>query len=163
MAEWRQEWDEEAAKALLAVHRLRQGSLEVKLDKGFEPGVYGVTVEYSESVQKFGFTAARRQARDYATRLHGQLSRIAGKTLDKLDDASLNAGQGQKRDLEGTFLTFAVSTDDGSWHDDAMNPYFPDGFGRRGDFVIAGPQAVGGVGGGFEAEPSNGAMRTGGR
>jgi hypothetical protein len=124
MTEWCQDWDEEAAKALLAVHRLRQKGLEVKLDKGFEPGVYGVTVEYGESAQRIGFTPARRQARDYATRLHGQLSQMAGNTVDKLDDGSLNAGQGQKRDLEGTFLTFAVTTDDGSWHDAAMKENF---------------------------------------
>ena len=124
MTYWRQEWDEDAAKALLAAHRLGQTGLAVKLDKGFEPGVYGITVEYGEAAGRLGFTAARWQARHYATGLHGQLSRLAGDTLDDLDDASLGAGPGRKRDLESTFITFALTMEDGNWHDDAMKERF---------------------------------------
>ena len=124
MTHWQQEWDEEAARALLDSYRLGESGLEVKLDKGFKPGVYGVTVEYAGAARRHGFTAAQRQARHYAARLHGQLAGMAGDTLDDPEDASLNAEPGRKRDLEATFVTFAVTTDDGNWHDDAMKERF---------------------------------------
>lgn len=120
MTEWGPDWDEEAAQALLARQRLGRTGLEVTLDKGFEPGGYAVTVEYGAAARRDGFTPARRQARHYAARLHGQLSHMAGHMLGPLDDAALEAGVEQKHDLECTFLTFAVTTDDGSWHDDIM-------------------------------------------
>ena len=124
MTEWREDWDEEAAQALLAAQRLGQTGLEVKLDKGFDPGVYVVTVEYGEAAQRVGFTAAKRQALDYAARLYEQLAGTAGYAIDDIDDASHSGDPRRKRDLERSFLSFALTSEDGLWHDAAIKERF---------------------------------------
>lgn len=108
----------------LAEHRLGHSGLLVKLDRGFEPGVYGLCIEYGPLAERIGFTAARRQAMDFAARLHGQLARTEGYTLDDIDDASRSGGPGRKRDLECAFLTFALTAKDGRWHDTAIQERF---------------------------------------
>jgi hypothetical protein len=113
-------WGEEESYESLAERRLGRYDLIVKLDRGFEPGVYGVCIEYGPLAKRIGFTAARRQALDYVARLHGQLARAEGYTLDDIEDASRSTGPGRKRDLECAFLTFAVTAEDGGWHDAAI-------------------------------------------
>lgn len=70
------DWGEEESEALLAKHSLGRAGVQVKLDKGFEPGDYCVNLEYRGLADGVGFTAARRQALDYASRLHGQLAGV---------------------------------------------------------------------------------------
>ena len=116
--------DEEEAHESLAEHRLGRSGLVVKLDRGFEQGIYGIVVEYDELAAKVGFGAARRQALDYAARLRWQFSRMAGYDVEEMEDASQSGDPRRKRDLESTFLSFAVTTHDGRWHDPDMAERF---------------------------------------
>ena len=116
--------DEEEAYESLAEHRLGRSGVLVKLDRGFEQGTYGVCIEYDGLADRVGFTAARRQALEYAARLRGQLGRVAGTEVGELEDLSQGGDPRRKRDLEATFLSFAVETDDGRWHDDALKERF---------------------------------------
>jgi hypothetical protein len=84
----------------LAEHQLGRSGLVVKLDRGFEQGVYGIVVEYGEMAARVGFSAARRQALDYAARLRGQLSRMAGYEVEEMEDlpgAATSGGSGTWR------------------------------------------------------------------
>jgi hypothetical protein len=118
------DWSDEEPYESLATHRLGRSGLLVKLDRGFEPGVYGICIEYRGLADKIGFTAARRQALDYAARLHRQLAGLAGYALDAIEDDSRNGGPGRKRHLENQFLYFALTSEDGRWHDDAIKERF---------------------------------------
>jgi hypothetical protein len=60
----------------------------------------------------------------YAGRLHNQLAREAGHDVGGLDDASRSGDPLRKRDLECTFLSFAVTSNDGRWHDAEMGERF---------------------------------------
>ena len=124
MTYWRRDWDKEAAQALLAVHRLGQTGLEVTLDRGFDAGVYGITVDYGEAAQRLGFSEARRQARHYAARLHEHLACQADGALDPVEDHALRAAPGRKRDLESTFLRFDLTFKDQKWRDDDIKEQF---------------------------------------
>lgn len=118
------EWDAEEPYQSLVEHRLGRSDLLVKLDRGFEEGVYGVCIDYAPLAERVGFTAARRQALDYAVRLHGQLARVEGHAIDDIEDDSRNGGSGRKRDLDCRFLLFALTSEDGHWHDDAVKGRF---------------------------------------
>lgn len=118
------EWSAEEPYPSLAEHRLGRSDLLVKLDRGFEQGVYGICIDYAPLAERVGFTAARRQALDYAVRLHGQLARVEGYAIDDIEDDSRLAGPGRKRDLECRFLLFALTSEDGRWHDDAITERF---------------------------------------
>ena len=117
-------WNEEESYQSLAKHRLGRSGLLVKLDRGFEPGVYGVCIEYHGLSDRVGFTAARRQALAYASRLHGQLAGTEGYAIDAIEDDSRSGGPGRKRDLECKFLYFALTSEDGRWHDAAIKERF---------------------------------------
>jgi hypothetical protein len=108
----------------LAEHRLGRSGLQVKLDKGFQEGVYCCYIEYDDLAERVGFTAARRQALAYAGRLREQLARVAGYHAGALDDASQGGDPRRQHDLECTFLSFPVTEDDGRWHDAAMTERF---------------------------------------
>jgi hypothetical protein len=71
-----------------------------------------------------GFGAARRQALAYAAGLRGQLARLTGYSVEDLEDASRISDGRRKRDLEATFLSFGIETDDGRWHDAALTGQF---------------------------------------
>lgn len=118
------EWSAEEPYQSLAEHRLDRSDLLVKLDRGFEQGVYGICIDYAPLAERIGFTAARRQASDYAVRLHGQLARVEDYTIDDIEDDSSNGGPGRRRDLECRFLLFGLTSEDGRWHDDAMTEHF---------------------------------------
>lgn len=118
------EWSAEEPYQSLAEHRLGRSDLLVKLDRGFEQGVYGICIDYGLLAERVGFTAARRQALDYAVRLHGQLTRVEGYAIDDIEDDSRDGGPGRKRDLECRFLLFALTSEDGRWHDDAIKERF---------------------------------------
>ena len=82
------EWSAEEPYQSLAEHRLGRSGLILKLDRGFEQGVYGICIDYAPLAERVGFTAARRQALDYAVRLHGQLARVEEYTIDDIEDDS---------------------------------------------------------------------------
>jgi hypothetical protein len=115
--------DEESCE-VLAEHRLGRTGLRVKLDKGFAQGVYCVYVEYEERADRIGFTAAREQALDYCSRLRVQLAGTEGYRFGGTEDASGSGDPRRRRDLECTFLSFAVTSNDGRWHDVAMKERF---------------------------------------
>jgi hypothetical protein len=104
----------------------------VKLDRDFEAGVYGANIEYDGLADRIGFSAARRQALDYAARLKGQLGRVAGYAIGELEDPSQSGDSRRKRDLEYSFLSFAIQTRDGRFHDEAMRSDFQLAFMRAG-------------------------------
>jgi hypothetical protein len=109
--------EDSEGSSLLTEHRLGRTGLVVKLDKGFEQGVYCVWIEYDGLADQVGFSAARRQALDYTARLRGQLARMARYDIEDIEDASQSGDGRRKRDLESTFLSFAVTTHDGRWRD----------------------------------------------
>ena len=109
---------------LLAEHPHPPRGLRVKLDKGFEPGVYCIWIEYDLLAEKIGFAAARRKAVAYADRLCEQMGRMAGYSLDGIEDFSHSGDPRRKRDLEQTFLSFALTSNDGLWHDAALKRQF---------------------------------------
>ena len=117
------DWSDDEA-ATLAEHRLRRTGMQVKLDRGFEPGVYGICIEFDRLASQIGFTAARRQALAYGAVLRSQLGSAAGYVLGDAEDASRVGGPGQKFDLDSTFLLFDLATDDGSWRDADMTEQF---------------------------------------
>ncbi|MGH7171181.1 MAG: hypothetical protein ACRELG_12965 [Gemmataceae bacterium] len=57
------DWSDEESYESLAEHRLGRSGLLVKLDRGFEPGDYGVCIQYDGLADKIAFTAARRPFR----------------------------------------------------------------------------------------------------
>ena len=79
--------EEEYCEAL-AQHRLGRTGVWIKLDKGFEEGVYCVYVEYDGLASRVGFEAARREAMQYGALLKEQLGRTAGYALGDTEDAS---------------------------------------------------------------------------
>ena len=117
------DWSEDESETL-AEHRLGRSDLVVKLDRGFEPGVYGVTLEYQSLSDRVGFAAARRQALEYAARLHGQMARTEGYAIDDIDDASQSGDPRRKHDLECRFLYFGLMSEDDCWHDDDIKERF---------------------------------------
>ena len=60
---------------LLVDQRLGRQGLEVKLDRGFESGVYCGYIEFDALASRVGFAAAHRQATDYCSLLPTQLAR----------------------------------------------------------------------------------------
>lgn len=108
----------------LVEYRLGRSDMVVKLDRGFEPGVYGVCIEYAPLAEQIGFTAARRQALDYARRLHRHLAGTTGYAIDAIEDDSRSGGSGRKRDLECRFVYFALTSEDGHWQDGAVKERF---------------------------------------
>jgi hypothetical protein len=116
--------DEEDTYESLAEHSHPPRGMQVKLDRGFEQGVYGITIEYAEAAHQIGFKAARRQAMIYAALLREQLGNMAGHILGVTDDASRAGGPHRKFDLENSFLLFDLITEDGHWHDAATTERF---------------------------------------
>ena len=49
---------------------------------------------------------------------------MAGYAIDVIEDDSRSGGPGRKRDLECQFLYFALTSEDGRWHDDAIKERF---------------------------------------
>jgi hypothetical protein len=118
---------------LLAEQRLSRGGLQVKLDKGFEEGMYCVYIEFDDLAARVGFAAARRMAGEYCDLLKSELRRSRGYALlGKTEDFSRSGDARRKRDLEATFLSFPVRTCDGRFHDDAMKEHFRVAFLRAG-------------------------------
>ena len=106
--------------------------LRIKLDKGFEQGNYCVYVEFDGLAERVGFSAARRSAGEYCALLKGQLKRLPGYAVGETEDPSRTGDPRRKRDLEVTFLSFPVETDDGRFHDGAMREHFRVAFLRAG-------------------------------
>ena len=73
-----------------------------------------------------GSALPRRSGRrlDYAARLYEQLAGTAGYAIDDIDDASHSGDPRRKRDLERSFLSFALTSEDGLWHDAAIKERF---------------------------------------
>jgi hypothetical protein len=115
---------DEETDGVLAGQKLRRAGLEVKLDRGFAEGSYAVYLEFDELAARVGFTAARRQAGQYLALLKEHLGRLPGLHLGETEDASRAAGPHRKRDLEATFLSFAVETADGNYHDGEVGKQF---------------------------------------
>jgi hypothetical protein len=115
--------DGESSAAIVEEHLGRTG-LEVKLDKGFAQGTYAAYVEYDDLAARVGFAAARKKAGEYCALLKEQLGRTPAYTLRKTEDGSRTGDPRRKRDLEATFLSFAVETGDGRFHDEAVRKDF---------------------------------------
>lgn len=115
---------EEESHEVLAEQRLGQRGLHVKLDRGFEDGTYCLYVEFDVLASRIGFGPAHRQAVEYCDLLKEQFGRFSGHSLDETDDPSRAAAPGRKRDLELTYLTFPLVTNDGRVHDKAMQETF---------------------------------------
>jgi hypothetical protein len=115
---------EEESCGLLVDHRLGRLGLQVKLDKGFHEGIYSVDVEFDEPAARVGFAAARRMAGDYCALLKSQLDCSPGYILGETEDPSRTGDPRRKRDLEMTYLSFPVETEDGRFHDDAIKEQF---------------------------------------
>jgi hypothetical protein len=118
--------------AALAEERLGRTGLEVKLDKGFAEGTYCIYLEFDELATRTGFAAARKKAGEYCALLREQLGRFPAYTLRKTEDGSRSGDPRRQRDLESTFLSFAIDTDDGRYHDAAMRHDFQLAFLRAG-------------------------------
>jgi hypothetical protein len=115
---------DEHSYGLLADQRLGRTGLEVKVDRGFAEGRYGVYLHFDDAAANIGFTAARRKASEYFALLKKQLDRLPGYRLGETVDESAVGGPGRKRDLEATYLFFPVETADGRYHDHALREHF---------------------------------------
>jgi hypothetical protein len=98
--------------------------MPVKLERGFKQGVYCVGVDYEQLAERIGFEKARRKAITYTQLLHEQMGHMRGFRLDGIEDFSHSGDPRRKRDLESTFLSFALTANDGLWHDAAMKRQF---------------------------------------
>jgi hypothetical protein len=116
--------DQENARGVLAAQRLGQLGVEVKLDKGFAQGTYCVYVEFDGLAARSGFAAAHRTARAYCALLKGHLGQLPGCQVGEIEDASRTEDPRRKRDLESTFLSFAIETGDGQCHDEHVREQF---------------------------------------
>jgi len=117
----------------LAEQRMGVGGLHVKLDKGFEHGVYCVYVEFEDLAAKTGFAPAHRKAKEYVALLKDELGQLPGYTLGKIEDSSRQLrGDGRRRDLEMTFLSFPIETSDRRDHDSTLKEQFRVGCLRTG-------------------------------
>src|SRR5690349_21633226 len=96
--------------SVLADHRLGRLGVQIKLDKGFEPGTYCVCIEFDGLADRVGFAAARRSAREYCALLKGQLSHSPGYSVGETEDPSRSGDGRRKRDMDATFLSFSVET-----------------------------------------------------
>ena len=96
------EGEEESYEVLAEQAHPPQG-MRVKLDRGFQQGVYCVWVEYEQLAERIGFVDARRKALAYAGRLHAQLGWLFGYSLNGIEDFSRSGDPRRKRDLEHTF------------------------------------------------------------
>ncbi len=108
----------------LAQLRLGQSGLHVKLDKGFEQGIYSVDVEFGELAERIGFAAARRSARDYCGHLKTELQRLPEYAFGRTEDHSRIGNPHRKYDLETALLSFPMKTSDGRFHDHAIREQF---------------------------------------
>lgn len=115
---------EEGFCAALVEHRLNRTGLLVKLDKGFDEGVYCVYVHYDDLAARIGNVAARREAMRYGTLILEQMGRTAGYALGDIEDASRSSDPRRRRDLECTFLSFPITANDGCFHDTALKQQF---------------------------------------
>jgi hypothetical protein len=122
----------EGEVSLLADHRLDRLGLHVKLDKGFTEGTYAVYVEFDELAARVGFASARRAASEYCGSLKEHLGRSNEYVLGETEDPSRSGDPRRRRDLEATFLSFAVEAGDGEFHDDAITEQFRVAFLRAG-------------------------------
>ena len=118
--------------AALAEERLGRTGLEVKLDKGFAEGTYCVYVEFEHLAARAGFAAAHKKAGDYCALLREQIGQFPAYTLRKIEDGSRTGDPRRRHDLEATFLSFAIDTDDGRYHDAGMRKDFRLAFLRAG-------------------------------
>ena len=116
--------EDEESDSVLVEQRLGRQGLEVKLDRGFEDGVYSVYVQFDGLAGRVGFTAAHRQAEEFCALLHAQLARHSRHSIGDIEDASRTGDRRRKRDLELTYLTFPVVTADSRHHDDAVREEF---------------------------------------
>jgi len=116
----------------LVEQRLGQSGLHVKLDKGFEQGNYCVYVEFDALSTRTGFRSAHRQAMEYCALLKGELSQLSGYSCGETEDASRSGDSRRKRDLETTFLSFPIETNDGRFHDSVLKEQFRVAFLRTG-------------------------------
>jgi hypothetical protein len=124
--------DDEESDATLAHEQLGRTGLEFTLDKGFAQGNYCVYVEFDQLAARAGFAAARKKAGDYCTLLREQLGQFPAYTLRTIEDGSRTGDPRRRRDLEATFLSFAIDTDDGRYHDAGMRKDFRLAFLRAG-------------------------------
>ena len=73
---------------VLAEHRLGRQGLHVKLDRGFEDGVYCCYVEFEGLAERVGFSARGRVAGEYCELLKAELARRSLHSVDEIIDAS---------------------------------------------------------------------------
>jgi hypothetical protein len=109
---------------LLVDQRLGRQGLEVKLDRGFESGVYCGYIEFEALASRVGFAAAHRRATDYCTLLWTQLARLTKHSVGEIEDPSYMGNPRRKRNLELTYLTFPIFTCDSRCHDNAVKEEF---------------------------------------
>ena len=105
------------AGSVLVEQRLGRQGLDVKLDRGFEDGVYCVYVEFDALASRVGFAAAHRQAVEFGGLLHRQLAQMSRHSIGDVEDPSYTGDPQRKRDLELTYLAFPVLTCDSRYRD----------------------------------------------
>jgi hypothetical protein len=115
---------EEESYEVLAEQLHPPRGLRVKLDRGFQQGVYCIWIECEWLAERIGFVAARRKTLAYAERLYEQMDRMAGYSLDGIEDFSHSDDPRRKRNLENTFMSIALTSNDGLWHDAALERQF---------------------------------------
>ncbi len=112
------------AGSVLVEQRLGRQGLEVKLDRGFEDGVYCVYVECGDLASRVGFSAAHRQAAEFCALLKAQLDQHSRHSIGDIEDASCTGDPRRRRDLELTYLAFPILAADGRHHDAAVKEEF---------------------------------------
>ncbi|HVS34961.1 MAG TPA: hypothetical protein VMS17_05225 [Gemmataceae bacterium] len=110
--------------AVLVEQRLGRQGLEVKLDRGFEDGVYCGYVEFENLAGRIGFAAAHRQATEFCALLKAQLDQHSRHSIGDIEDASRTGDPRRRRDLELTYLALPILTADSRYHDDAVKEEF---------------------------------------
>ncbi len=110
--------------AVLVEQRLGRQGLEVKLDRGFEDGVYCAYVDCGDLAARVGFTAAHRQAADFCALLKAQLDHNSRHSIGDIEDASRTGDPRRRRDLELTYLALPILTADSRYHDDDVKEEF---------------------------------------
>jgi hypothetical protein len=118
------EEDGEESRSVLAAQRLERQGFDIKLDRGFAEGTYCVYLEFASLAERVGFAPARRLAGEYCALLKAQLGEASGYRVGATEDGSRTGDRRRKRDLEMTFLSFALDSRDGRFHDDAMRSEF---------------------------------------
>jgi hypothetical protein len=119
----------EAGRVMAGHHTLveeplpREGLL-LKLERGFDPGIYCVYVHFDDLASRVGYVPARRRAEEFCRLLANQLDRFAGHSSGEIKYAAGIDVFEPRRQSETMVVGFDTLRADGRYRDKVMMDHF---------------------------------------